>query len=70
MKDFHISREAYGALYGLPAIPNIFASLLGGALVDTMESGKEGCHCFPAWAMPSCPRAILMPSKLSLVYYL
>lgn len=35
-----MSREQYGALYGLPAIPNIFASLIGGALVDFMGSGR------------------------------
>lgn len=41
MEEFGMSRQAYGALYGLPAIPNIFASLIGGGLVDGIGSGKR-----------------------------
>lgn len=36
-----MSRQAYGAIYGLPAIPNICASVLGGALVDSIGSDRS-----------------------------
>ena len=39
MQAFGMSKAQYGALYGLLAIPNIFASVLGGALVDVIGSG-------------------------------
>lgn len=40
MTDFQMTRETYGALSGLPAIPNIFASPIGGAIVDRLGAGE------------------------------
>ena len=41
MDTFGMSRQEYGAIYGLPGIPNIFASLVGGAIVDRIGPGTK-----------------------------
>jgi len=40
MLDFNMTKATYGALSGLPAIPNIFASPIGGAIVDKFGADK------------------------------
>lgn len=37
--DFGMTREMYGALSGLPAIPNIVFGPLGGVIVDWIGAG-------------------------------
>lgn len=61
MEEFGMSRQAYGALYGLPAIPNIFASLIGGGLVDTIGSGKRRGWLSDRSAL--CPAQVKKPSQ-------
>ena len=40
METFDMSRQEYGAIYGLPSIPNIFASVIGGAVVDRISADR------------------------------
>lgn len=44
--DFGMTRETYGALSGLPAIPNIVFGPLGGAVVDWLGAGTYTTFLF------------------------
>lgn len=40
INDFGMTRETYGALSGLPAIPNVVFGPVGGVVVDWMGAGE------------------------------
>lgn len=50
INDFGMTRETYGALSGLPAIPNVVFGPLGGVVVDWMGAGAYGWRIDP----PNC----------------